>query len=103
VIVSESYIVKANDHHCRRNRRDILKTQEAALHNDLSSEVAENTNCGDPVAEKLADVPREEFDKELTSATSLIIRRVNRHVIRALLRYRGRLHCSEWHGTLNIY
>ena len=58
---------------------------ETALHNDLSNKVAEDTNNGDPVAEKLADVPREEFDWELTSATSLIIRRVNGHVIRVLL------------------
>ena len=30
-----SYIVGANDHHYRQNRRDILKTQETLLHEDL--------------------------------------------------------------------
>ena len=44
-----------------------MKTQETPLHNDLSSEVAEDTNSGVPVAEKLPNVPREELDRELIS------------------------------------
>ena len=65
-----------------------MKTQETPLPNDLSSEVAEDTNSVVLVAEKLPNVPREELDRELTSATSLIIRRVNGHVTRVPLRYR---------------
>ena len=68
-----SYIVKANEHHYRRNRRDILKTQETPLHEDSSSEVAEDTNSRDPVADQLPNHPRDESDSELTSATSPII------------------------------
>ena len=72
-----SYIVKANEHHYRRNRRDILRTQDTPLHEDSSSEVAEETNIRDPVADQLPNHPRDESDSELTSATSPIISRVS--------------------------
>ena len=72
-----SYIVKVNDHHYRRNRRDILKTQETLLHEDSSSEVAGDTNSRDPVANQLPNHLRDESDSELTSATSPIISRVS--------------------------
>ena len=80
-----SYIVKANDHHYWRNQRDVLKTQEIPLREDLSSEVAYSR---DPVADQLSNDPRDESDSELTSATSPIIIRVSSRVIRVPLRYR---------------
>ena len=83
-----SYIVKANDSHYRRNRRDILKTQETPLHEDLSSEAAEDTNRRDPVPNQLPNHSREKSDIELTSATSPTISRVSGRVIRVPLRYR---------------
>jgi len=49
-----SYIVRANDHHYRRNQRDILKTQETPLQEPRPvSEVAEDNNNKDPVADQL--------------------------------------------------
>ena len=78
-------IVKANDHHYRRNQRDVLKTQEIPLRADLSSEVAYSR---DPVADQLPNDPRDESDSELTSATSPIISRVSSRVIPVPMRYR---------------
>ncbi|CAH3197357.1 unnamed protein product [Porites evermanni] len=63
--------------HYRRNRRDILKTQETLLHEDSSSEVAGDTNSRDPVANQLPNHLRDESDSELTSAISPIISREN--------------------------
>ena len=80
-----SYIVKANDHHYKRNRRDILKKQETALHEDSFSEGAEDTNSRDPDADQLPNDPRDASDNELTSATSSIISRVSGRVIRVSL------------------
>ena len=68
-----SYIVKVNDYHYRRNRRDILKTQETLLHEDLSSGVAGDTNSRHPVANQLPNHLEDDSDGELTSATSPII------------------------------
>ena len=82
-----SYIVKVNDYHYRRNRRNILKTQETLLHEDSSSEVAGDTNSIDPVANQLPNHLRDESDSELTSAISPIISRVSGRVIRVPLRY----------------
>ena len=72
----------ANDHHYRRNKRDILKTQETPLQEKSSSEVAGDTNSWDPVADQLPNDPRDESDRELTSATSPVICRVRGRVIR---------------------
>ena len=82
-----SYIVKVNDHHYRRNRRDILKTQETLLHEDSSSEVAGDTNSRDPVANQLPNHFGDESDNEITLPTSPIISRVSGRVIRVPLRY----------------
>ena len=60
----------------------ILKTQETPLQEKLSSEVAGDTNSWDPVADQLPNDPRDESDRELTSATSPVICRVNGRVIR---------------------
>ena len=57
-----SYIVKVNDHHYRRNRRDILKSQETLLHVESSSEVAGDTNSRDPVANQLPNHFGDETD-----------------------------------------
>ena len=98
-----SYIVWANDHHYRRNQRNILKTQETPLHENSSSEVAEDTNSRDPVADQLPNDPREESDRELMSTTSPTISRVSDWVIDVPLCYQEWFHCSEWHWTLNIF
>ena len=74
-----SYIVKTNDHHYRRNRRDILNTQETPLHEDLSREVAYSR---DPCSDQLHSDPRDESDSELTPATSPIMTSVSGRVIR---------------------
>ena len=83
-----SYIVKANDHHYKRNRRDILKKQETPLHEDSFSEGAEDTNSRDPDADQLPNDPRDASDNELTLATSSIISRVSGRVIRVSLQNR---------------
>ena len=83
-----SYIVKANDHHYKRNRRDILMTQETPLHENSSSEIAEDTNSGNTVADQLLNDARDESDSELRSATSPIISRISGRVIRVPPRYR---------------
>ena len=81
-----SYIVRANDHHLQAKPEGyILRTQETPLHENLSSEVAEDTNSRDPVTDQLPNDPREKIDRELTSATTPIISRVR--VICVPLRY----------------
>ena len=83
-----SYTVKANDHHYRRDRRDILMTQETPLHEDSSSQVAEDTNSRTPIADQRPNDARDESDSELTLATSPIISRISGRVIRVPPRYR---------------
>jgi len=63
-------------------------TQETPLHEDSSSEIAEDTNSRNPVADQLLNDPRDESDNELTSATSPIISGVSGRVIRVPPRYR---------------
>lgn len=65
-----SYIVRANDHRYRRNRKEILKRQETPLHEDSSSDWSSwGNNNKDPVADQLWPDDPEEFDEELTTAT----------------------------------
>ena len=63
-------------------------TQETPLHENSSSEIAEDTNSGNTVADQLLNDARDESDSELRSATSPIISRISGRVIRVPPRYR---------------
>ena len=74
-----SYMVRANNHEYRRNRKDILKTQET-LHSELA-----NSADSDRPAE---DTRQNESHWELASDSSPTISRVSGRVIRVPTRYR---------------
>ena len=74
-----SYMVRANNHEHRRNRKDILKTQET-LHSELA-----DSGDSDHQAE---DTRQNESHWELASDSSPTISRVSGRVIRVATRYR---------------
>ena len=74
-----SYIVRANNHEYRRNRKDIFKTQET-----LHSELADSADSDHPAE----DTRQNESHWELASDSSPTISRVSGRVIRVPTRYR---------------
>ena len=74
-----SYMVRANNHEYRRNRKDILKTQET-----LHSELADSADSDRPAE----DTRQNESHWELASDSSPTISRVSGRVIRVPTRYR---------------
>ena len=73
--------MRANNHEYRRNRKDILKTQEAS-----HSELADSADSDRPAE----DTRQNESNWELTSDSSPTVSRVSGRVIRVPTRYRER-------------